>query len=731
MADIYRSDIVPVDLNHALSRKHVGSVLATGDNGANRFGASVLRDGKAVDLTGCGVTAYFMRPGQNALVLQGKTDGHVAYVDLAQACYTLQSSFTLTIKVSGNGITSALRIIDGYILLTQTDALDAPAETVPTLDELLAQIAAMEAATDAAEEVVSDYNGKVAEQDATIAALSEDIDKIASISPNLFDKSKAVKGGYYNADDGQIGAYENGYTSLIPVSAGTYTFGAARDLFGTRVAKVPMFDSSGNYVKSITGTSGDKVGNATLVTYTISAEDVAEGVAFAGFTANIYTIDEAMYVKGTEYPAVYQPYGEIQLTSGMKQAIQNDLPGIMPDITPEMTTFVQRIQSENLFNKNERIQGGYFDAGTGGVVLFDSSFRCFIPVEAGTYSFAGSTGLFGISTNIQRIPLFDKDGNYVKTISGEKGADVTEGVAIIYTISESDIAAGVAFAGYSASERIADSAMYVRGSEYPAAYIAYENYLQVPSLRVESENTPAVQANLLYGKKVAFDGDSICHGTSAKDGLSGWAGRIGAANSMTWKNYGISGGTITAEMYTGSGNARHWISRSIDTIHAEMPDLDYLILEGGTNDADLLNESTQMGDFDLGDFGGTYDDATFCGALETLFYKAVTYYPNAKIGYIVAQRMGYNQYTSDYDTTGSKRYRFFSKAMEICKKWGIPYLNLWDTSHMTPKLPSMFNQTLDADGNIAGGYLYTDGQHLTPAGYERITPMIEAWMLTL
>lgn len=155
MADIYRSDIVPVDLNKPLSRKHVGSVLATGDNGANRFGASVLRDGLPVDLTGYGVTAYFMRPGQNALVLKGATDGHVAYVDLEQACYTLQSSFTLTIKVSGEGITTALRIIDGYIIITQTDELDAPAETVPTLDDIFAQIAAMETATASANEAAA------------------------------------------------------------------------------------------------------------------------------------------------------------------------------------------------------------------------------------------------------------------------------------------------------------------------------------------------------------------------------------------------------------------------------------------------------------------------------------------------------------------------------------------------------------------------------------------------
>lgn len=411
---------------------------------------------------------------------------------------------------------------------------------------------------------VGELNGNFRKLDEAYVQLTDDMGKIATISPNLFDKSKAVKGGYYNASNGQIVAYESGYTCLIPVSAGTYTFGGAGGIFGNKVAHVPVFNASGNYVKTITGTSGDKVGNATLVTYTISAEDVAAGVAFAGFTAYTYTINTTMYVRGAEYPAEYQPYGEVIPSDALKEALTNDY---------------------------------------------------------------------------------------------------------------------------------------------------------------------AMVSNPLYSKIVAFDGDSICAGASAKDGLSGWAGRIGTANVMDWKNYGISGGTITAGLYMSEDRPRHWISRNIDTIHTEKPELDYLILEGGTNDADLLNESTQMGEFNSGDFGGAYDDTTFCGALETLFYKAATYYPDAKIGYIVAHRMGYN--TSDYDTTGSKRYRYFVKAMEICKKWGIPYLNLWDTSHMTPKLAAMYNQTLDVDGNIDGGYLYTDGQHLTPAGYERITPMIEAWMRTL
>lgn len=173
MAEIYRSDIVRVDLDHALLRKHVGAILVTGDKLGNRFGAEIFRDGKPVDVTGCGVTAYFMRPGEDAIVLTGTASGSVAYVDLAQACYSKASSFTLTIKISYGGSTTALRVIDGYILLTQTDELVDPGEVIPTLDDLLAQIEAMEAATAealAAADSASLAKGAIEEIDSPVPA---------------------------------------------------------------------------------------------------------------------------------------------------------------------------------------------------------------------------------------------------------------------------------------------------------------------------------------------------------------------------------------------------------------------------------------------------------------------------------------------------------------------------------------------------------------------------------
>ena len=235
--------------------------------------------------------------------------------------------------------------------------------------------------------------------------------------------------------------------------------------------------------------------------------------------------------------------------------------------------------------------------------------------------------------------------------------------------------------------------------------------------------------NPLWGKCAVFDGDSICQAGTAS---GGWPARIGKANAMDWYNYGIGGGTITAELYAGEGEEkkpRHWISRNIDVIHEKHPTLDYLILEGGTNDADLLGiSSPSYGKLDLSDYSGNYDEKTFTGALEALFYKAITYYPKAKIGFIIAKKMGVRPI--GYGKDNKRRY-YFLRAIEVCKKWGIPYIDLWDESPVNPSLKCYFDPDLSKEENFKNGKAYEDGQHLNDIGFDIISPAIEAWMMTL
>lgn len=159
MVELYRSDICNVDINKSLLRTYAGIVLSTGDKLANRFGANVYRQGDPVDLTACAVTGYFIRPNRETVVIPGAVEGNTAYVDLPQACYTASGSFSLAIKISSTEITQTIRVIDGCIRLSQTDALIDPGEAVPSLDELFAVIADTKEATNEAYAVIEDMKG--------------------------------------------------------------------------------------------------------------------------------------------------------------------------------------------------------------------------------------------------------------------------------------------------------------------------------------------------------------------------------------------------------------------------------------------------------------------------------------------------------------------------------------------------------------------------------------------
>lgn len=198
MAELYRSDIVDVDIGKSLLRTYAGIVLNTGDCKANRFGANIIRAGEPVDISGCTVLAYFMRPNLETLPITGAVEGNTVYVDLPAACYAQDGTFSLAIKVSSTDITQTVRVIDGCIRLTQTDNIVDPGEVVPTLDELFAKIADMEAATAEVRQVVADAEAATKKAVEEAEAAAEKVTKVAdSIAPAIH---LTASGGVAHAD---------------------------------------------------------------------------------------------------------------------------------------------------------------------------------------------------------------------------------------------------------------------------------------------------------------------------------------------------------------------------------------------------------------------------------------------------------------------------------------------------------------------------------------------------
>ena len=381
------------------------------------------------------------------------------------------------------------------------------------------------------------------------------------------------------------------------------------------------------------------------------------------------------------------------------------------------------VLSDNLFDKGTAVSGQVFYPGSSGPSLVDESTGFYAYVElrgAGTYRLKVSRALHG--DYAFRIPLLTSDKTFLRNAAATlvDSSDTSDEPVAEFTVTAEDISGGAAYLAYDGALVYLDSLMIVKDRDYPDEYISY-GYIEVAT------DGSKKQDNILYGKTAVFLGDSICAGTTtladAAEYGYGWAGLIGEANAMTWGNYGRNGGTVTP---IESVDEDRWLGTQADTALAAHAAADYVIFEGGCNDADTLGEDG-LGELSSGGYAPS-GESDFTGAFETLVLKLLNGFPGAKIGYIVAQKMGTS---GDYGSENNRYRQFFDRAVEICEKWGIPVLDLWKGNPLNPMLSAHYDSSLTADEANEAGLFYTDGQHLTLAGYQRITPQIEAWMRTL
>lgn len=344
------------------------------------------------------------------------------------------------------------------------------------------------------------------------------------------------------------------------------------------------------------------------------------------------------------------------------------------------------------------------------------------PVEVGkTYTFPIYYRFIGYNA-AYNVPCYNSAGEFIGRITGTPTAD---NAYLTFTNTDTVYSeeiwgnvpnAGVAYiklnvgTGAGVSPNL-DTFMIVEGDTYPSNYIPYGS---------EYTNNNSFENNPLTNKKIVFIGDSICAGTTDETGVSGWAQRIGEKNKMNWRNLGRNGATITE----GISGVNMYI---VNADFGENPD--YIILEGGTNDADLIGTAEDFtpekyGNYNMFDFTGQFDKTTFCGAVEHLFKRLTTDYVGAKIGFIIAHKMGFINSATDYTAEKSRRRFYFETIIKLCEKWGIPYIDLWNGCYLNPMNPA--HNTANTNLMYVGDY-----QHLASKGYDYITPIIEAWIKTL
>lgn len=545
-----------------------------------------------------------------------------------------------------------------------------------------------------------------------IGSLKEDIEKYFVEPINRLNLTTFTKKKKIDFSNGElIDATDLNTSDYIKIKKGkTYTSRHWYSHYGSTL-RFPIYNTEKAFVESVVPTYVDKTNNtATFVAPCNGYTRIC--IHINDMTAN------NMFVDGATYPAEYILYSDIIHLSEDVHIKTDNIDNVENLTKGSMNKTEYCVEREKWKEPSHEVSAtNKFISPTGVEETNGNSVYWSINISEGEhYRIKTNTG-----SNVRAYVIIRADGIVSRSCKEDPWGTIHDNDVEV-TISSVENG-GILYAN-TIDYNTLKVEKYVKESLIDGEKLLDDS---IPTSKLKERD------NILFGKIAIFDGDSICASGTDLSGKGSWAGRIGNRNSMIWHNYGVGGGTITNETYSGS-NKRHWVCENIDKMYADYPNADYIIFEGGTNDADLLGDAItsapeRFGTFSLKDYSGNYDATTFCGALETMFFKAINYWATKKLGYIVAYKMGKsnNGYTKDV----SNRRKYFDVAMQICDKWGIPYINLWDGCYMNPSLTVCYDSSLTSEENRLAGKLILDGQHPTPAGYDYITPMIEAWMRTL
>ena len=207
----------------------------------------------------------------------------------------------------------------------------------------------------------------------------------------------------------------------------------------------------------------------------------------------------------------------------------------------------------------------------------------------------------------------------------------------------------------------------------------------------------------LKGLTINFLGDSITegHGTTAPEKVFHQIIKEKYDLEFAY-NYGIGGTRIARQIVPAKVLTRQDLNFEL---RAEVMDrnADAVVVFGGTNDYG-------HGDVPFGDFESE-EIYTFCGAVNSLISKLMRDFPKAKIIFMTPIHRLNEEQPSQPD--GKTLEDYVNAIREICKKRGIPVIDLFEINPLDP----------------SDEVLVPDGLHPSDAGHSVMAEVIGAELL--
>ena len=208
-------------------------------------------------------------------------------------------------------------------------------------------------------------------------------------------------------------------------------------------------------------------------------------------------------------------------------------------------------------------------------------------------------------------------------------------------------------------------------------------------------NVNDMAADILTGKTLYVAGDSIAYGTGSE---GGFGKAVAQKYGMTFVNEAVDGATLAPNITDNVNGGTRACICTIVTSSDALEKADYILLEGGINDA--WNKAA-VGTLTDG-FDAAYDETTMTGALEkTLEYLAENH-SEKRVAYVFP----HGGLFADRDNW----YKTYKPAIfAVLQKWDVPYIDIEENA--PPMGPHGISELSDK---------YTsDGIHPNAAGYEQ------------
>ncbi|MBR5774426.1 MAG: hypothetical protein IKY44_06200, partial [Clostridia bacterium] len=209
--------------------------------------------------------------------------------------------------------------------------------------------------------------------------------------------------------------------------------------------------------------------------------------------------------------------------------------------------------------------------------------------------------------------------------------------------------------------------------------------------------------NPLQGKKIVYDGDSICAGTYSG---GGYARLISELTDSLYVNRGVDG----SRLRSNSGTSDNFRS-IVDNLTTLPTDGDLYCFEGGINDWWTYGV---LGTYDKADFTSELDVTTVCGALETIFRYVLgsPLFKPKPVCFIITHKIQRTAYVKNEN--GDTFEDYHDAMVGICNKYSIPYYDAFLESGLNGWNEQQSGYFLT--GNASGT---PDGCHPNAEGYRR------------